>query len=108
MGRLRRDQDFRRVLDRGVKLRGRLLTAHVLTAQADSSVGFVAGRAVGGAILRNRARRLMREAWRQAQVARTESMQVVLVARPGITKAKMGEVAADLRATLAKLRAGVR
>ncbi|HEX8099938.1 MAG TPA: ribonuclease P protein component [Actinomycetota bacterium] len=106
MDRLRRDKDFKAVLDRGQKLHGRLLTAHVLTAQTDTKVGFIAGRAVGGAVLRNRARRVMREAWRHSPGP--DRAHVVLVARGGITRANMADVAADLQATLAKLGANAR
>ncbi|HEX8098697.1 MAG TPA: ribonuclease P protein component [Actinomycetota bacterium] len=106
MDRLRRDKDFKPVLDRGQKLHGRLLIAHVLTGQTECKVGFIAGRRVGGAVLRNRARRLMREAWRGT--AGLDRVHVVFVARAGITKAKTADVAADLQAALATLGANAR
>ena len=44
----------------------------------------VASRKVGGAVARNRAKRMLREAWRMITVEQTTAVDVVLVAREGI------------------------
>jgi RNase P protein component len=49
---------------------------------------------------------VMREAWRHSPGP--DRAHVVLVARGGITRANMADVAADLQATLAKLGANAR
>jgi ribonuclease P protein component len=67
-------------------------------------VAFVCSRRVGGAVARNRARRLMREAWRAVAPGLQGGFDIVLVAQPDIEGARMQEVLADVRAAL--MRAG--
>ena len=67
-------------------------------------VGFTAGRQVGGAVQRNRARRLLREAWRAVAIT-TPGLEVVLVAQPGLEGLKSRAVEAEVRRLLR--RAGV-
>jgi len=58
--------------------------------------GFVCGRGVGTAVIRNRARRLLREAWRGLRSGARSGYDVVFVARAGIKGARMGDVARDM------------
>lgn len=58
-----------------------------------SRFGVAAGRSVGGAVVRNRAKRLLREAVRP-HLARTHpGWDVVLIARPGLLTAPWSSVA---------------
>ena len=54
----------------------------------------VAGRRVGGAVERNRAKRVLRAAWRE--LARPEGEDAVLVARAGIRGAKTQDLVAEM------------
>jgi ribonuclease P protein component len=65
----------------------------------------VAGRKIGGAVQRNRARRILRAAWREAALRGIEGVDVVLVARPAIRGARTQDLVAEI-AELAR-RAGV-
>jgi ribonuclease P protein component len=98
---IRRTSDFRRVLRDGVRIVGRRLTVYALRSNGTAG-GFVARREVGGAVARNRARRLLREAWRQVAPGVTTPVEVVFVARPAIADSKMPEVAEEMRALLAQ------
>jgi ribonuclease P protein component len=56
----------------------------------------VSSRRIGGAVIRNRARRLMREAFRLNQQKLKPNTQLVLVARSAISGATLAEVETEL------------
>jgi len=119
--------EFHRVYEKGVKRVGRLLVVYLLPAD-DMARAVVASRKVGGAVQRNRAKRLLREAIRQGALGRPESVNgvrerffpetvaaptegadgngtgglwVVIVARQRILRSKCPEVREELDALLA-------
>lgn len=79
--RLRRSRDIRRVMRSGESRRSRRVVLYVAPGQGPSRAAWVAGRRAGGAVARNRARRLLREAWRALGPAVQEGHDVVLAAR---------------------------
>lgn len=72
------------------------MVVYVRPGEEGARAAFVCGRRVGRAVARNRARRLLREAWRVIAGPATEGCDVVFVARSGIHGATMAEVAADM------------
>lgn len=65
-------------------------------APGSGKVAFVAGRRVGGAVVRNRARRILRAAWQQLAPRAGEDNDVVLVARAAIRGAKTQDLVTEL------------
>jgi len=65
---------------------------------APGSGGFaaVATRRVGGAVERNRARRILRAAWRALAPGVGDAYDVVLVARAGIRGARTQDLVAEM------------
>ncbi len=64
----------------------------------ESRAAVVAGRRIGGAVIRNRAKRLLREAWRREKVR--SGWDVMLVARAAIVGARLVEVQAAVHQML--------
>jgi ribonuclease P protein component len=60
----------------------------------------VSGRRIGGAVVRNRARRVLKEAWRALSARISGSLDVVLVARPEIRGARVQDLLSELASAL--------
>lgn len=105
--RLRRTSDVRRVYDKGRSWAHPLL---VLVAWPNglnfSRVGVTASRKVGGAVARNRAKRLLREAARCLYPQFEDGWDVMLVARARILEAKEPQVEEALGSLLRRARLG--
>ena len=78
----------------------------VFVAPGTGGVAFVAGRRVGGAVVRNRARRILRAAWRELASGVRDGYDIVLVARDTIRGARSHELIAEVDGLL--VRAQVR
>jgi ribonuclease P protein component len=81
------------VLDQGTPLHGGRVILFV--APGSGQTAFVAARRIGGAVQRNRARRILRAAWRQV-APQTDDRDVVLVAREGIRGAMTQDLVAEM------------
>ena len=62
---IRRRADFERAYETGIRLSGRLMTVFVKSNDGEHArLGIAATRKIGGAVVRNRAKRLTRELFR--------------------------------------------
>ena len=102
--RLRQSSEFQRVFREAVSHPGRLLVVFVHTVPgAPRKVGFVASRRVGNAVHRNRAKRLLREVYRNHKHAiPATGIQIVLVARKGCEAARYQDVERDFISLLTR------
>ena len=99
--RLRARADFERVRREGRSWSHRLLVLVACPNASDvTRVGLAAGKRIGGAVMRNRAKRLMHEAMRQYYPRVQAGWDLVLIARASIVPVKMQDVAAALEALL--------
>jgi len=89
-----RSEEVRRVLDRGRPHHGKRVVLFLAPGSGDWAV--VAARRVGGAVDRNRARRILREAWRQVSPQVTGDLDAVLVAREGIRGATTQDLVSEM------------
>jgi ribonuclease P protein component len=100
--RLQQSREFARVRQQGQRLALGCLIAnwHQLPDGASPKLGVVTSKKIGGATERSRARRLLRESFRQHQNEFSQPVELVLVARPSIVGRGFAEVEKDFLAAL--------
>ena len=91
---LMRSRDVRRLLDRARPLHGNRVV--VFLAPGTGAAAFIAGRQVGNAVDRNRARRILRASWYQVARGIGNGYDAVLVARTAIRGAKTQDLVAEM------------
>lgn len=94
-------RDFERVFSRGRRLNDALLRVRVLDVGEDSDgrVAFVAGKRLGGAVYRNRCKRVLREASRAVGLP-VRGYDIILFATPSTHDSAPQEVAVSLERML--------
>lgn len=98
---LSRSQEFAAIQDRGTTRSTRLLSARFLRTDLETTrFGLATGRRIGGAVVRNRVRRRLREALRALQLTFRPGWDVLIIARPAIVEADHAALVGALRRTL--------
>ena len=88
--RLTRSEDFKRVRRSGKSYAHPLVVLIVQKSdQPRVRVGVAAGRTAGTAVYRNRAKRLLREAMRPLIPHIASGLDLILIARPGLTSSTL-------------------
>ena len=110
--RMRRPEDFRRVLRTGRRAGGSVIAGHLLLpADSDvgvlsgdpAKVGFIVSRAVGSAVVRNRVKRRLRELVRRRVASLPGGCLLVLRAHPAAAGVRQADLAADLDLVIERL-----
>jgi ribonuclease P protein component len=111
-GRLSRSAEFERVYRQGHSTANRHLVLYSFPNPAAQSprLGLSVSRKVGGAVERNRVKRLLREAFASAEAGLTPGQDLVVVARPAARELAEREGLAGVDASLGELltKAGLR
>lgn len=107
--RLRKRAEFLAVQENGRRLSGRHMTMLVLTnALGVDRLGVVASRKLGGAVVRNRAKRRVREMFRLGQPSRDltpRTLDIVVIPKRELAATPFETLQHEFDAALSKLRA---
>ena len=100
---LSRPQDFAAFQGGGTTRSHPLLTARFRRTDLETTrFGLSTGRALGGAVVRNRVRRRLREALRMMSPSFQPGWDVLIIAKPAIVEADQDTLVGALRRTLVK------
>lgn len=107
VARVRRRPEYEGIYERGRRQSGRLMTVFVLeNGLGRARLGIAATRKLGGAVVRNRAKRLVREVFRRNPPDR--GLDIVVIPRRELLEADYAHVEADFLAILARRGGGSR
>jgi ribonuclease P protein component len=100
---LSRPQDFAAIQGAGSTRTHALLSARFLRTDRETTrFGLSTGRRLGGAVVRNRVRRRIREALRVMAPSFQPGWDVLIIAKPAIVEADQDSLVGALRRTLVK------
>jgi ribonuclease P protein component len=95
--RVRRRGEFQKVFDSGTRIHGRFMTVLLLpNGRSRPRLGIVASKKLGGAVVRNRAKRLIREVFRQSS-PRTLGLDAVVIPRRELLDASLSSLTHDFK-----------
>jgi len=105
--RIRRHVEFQEVYARGGRVQGRFTTLFILANTLNiGRLGIAATKKLGGAVQRNRAKRLIREVFRRNKVA--PGFDVVIVAKRELLDASLMALESEYRNNLERSLRNVR
>jgi len=101
--RIKQGRDFGRIKQDGERVASGCLIANWRRLlDGPSRLGVISSKKIGGAVARNRARRLLRESFRLHQHELAQAVDLVLVARPSIAGKPFASVERDFLTMLRK------
>ena len=93
---IRRRAEFQLVYERGTRMHSRFATVFILANDRKvGRLGIAATKKLGGAVQRNRAKRLIREVFRRNNIA--SGYDVVVIPKRELLEASLGALEADYR-----------
>src|ERR671936_1131432 len=99
--RIRRRVEYQQIYDRGTRIRSRYSTVFVLpNDKGITRLGIAATRKLGGSVVRNRAKRLIREVFRRNKLA--PGFDIVVVPKRELLDASLNVLEADYRNILTR------
>lgn len=103
---LKRNHDFRRLYATGKCCVSGTVVIYAKKSRyyQENRLGLTTGKSIGNAVKRNRAKRLMREGYRQSLPYLKTGFDIVIVARNRIAGQKSTKVARDIETALRKLK----
>jgi ribonuclease P protein component len=98
--RLRRRHEFQHVFDSGRRVHGRFVTVIAAPGAGRATrLGIVASRKLGGAVVRNRAKRLIREAFRNSTLSGSP-VDLIVIPKAPAAGAAFADLLSDFHSVL--------
>ncbi len=98
---LKRNNDFRRLYSRGRSYASSVLVTYVMRNRCGNvRIGITTSKKIGKAVLRNRSRRIIREAYRALSGEVRQGVDLVFVARGKTPYVKTGDILRAMRKEL--------
>ena len=102
---IKKNEDFQSIFEKGHSIYGRYLVVYFLHTSLDQvRYGFCVGRKIGNAVLRNRIKRLLREAVSASIIPGLEGRDILLVARNPIHSASLTDIISEITHILGKVK----
>ena len=90
---IRNKFEFNKVYSKGHSYVNHLMVIHVINSDnIKGKIGFAVGKKIGNAVVRNRIKRLMREAYRITQHDIQSNAAIIMIARKSLIEAKTDDV----------------
>lgn len=100
---IRQRAEFQQIYERGAKMHSRYAIVFILpTERAWSRLGIAATKKLGGAVVRNRAKRLIREAFRLCKIDGATGLDIVVVPKRELLDASLNALETEYRSILTK------
>lgn len=103
--RLKKNIDFKNVYKKGKSIPDKYLVIYFFRNNSNvTRVGFTASKKVGNSVMRNRARRLMKESFRNNNSNLKDGYDIVFIARVAIKDASYNDVEKSIRRVMKKAK----
>ena len=90
---IKRNKDFQLCFRKGRSFVSRFVIVYARPNKLPCNrLGITTGKKIGGAVVRSRARRLIRQAWRETELLAPVGLDIVIVARTGLADCKSTEL----------------
>lgn len=97
---MRQNKEFQQCYHRGRSIVSRNLVIYARKNRLPvNRLGITTGKKIGNAVCRSRARRVIRQAWRENEIDAPIGLDIVIVARNHITEVSAAELSGYLRKT---------